>query len=121
MERSAKVAIPLTAVTVVVPERGPPAGFAPRAGGTGFAALGTVLPKASTMRRVTGGLISAPATAFVGCWTKSTSAAEPAATVIEALPFREGAAVSAAVSVWPPAVFRVAVKEWVPPSAATKG
>src|SRR5256885_1038610 len=67
MERLEKVATPLAAATVVVPDSVPPPGLAPIATVTLAEELGTVLPNASCTATCTAGEMAAPAMALVGC------------------------------------------------------
>src|SRR5256885_1587191 len=67
MLRSEKVATPLTAATVVVPERVPLAGLVPIATVMLVVAVVTVLPWASWTATCTPGVIAAPAAALLGC------------------------------------------------------
>src|SRR5438105_13900318 len=82
MERPLKVAAPLTALTVLVPLRVPPPGFVPMATVIEAVLLVTTLPFASSTNKVTAGLIGAPATVFVGCWT-NTSCVSALAVILE--------------------------------------
>src|SRR5438477_3374208 len=73
MDRPEKVATPAEAATVVVPERVPDPGLAPKP--TVTSAVEPVrLSKASRIRTVTAGVMEAPATVLVGCWPKTTLA-----------------------------------------------
>ena len=67
IDRSLKVATPLEAATVVVPDSVPPPGLVPIAAVT-LAALAVRFPPASWICTVTAGLIDTPAVALVGCW-----------------------------------------------------
>src|SRR5437762_8373676 len=71
----AKVATPLTAATVVVPERVPLAGLVPITSVMLVVAVVTVLPWASWTATCTAGVIAAPATALLGCPMKASFAA----------------------------------------------
>src|SRR5205809_605614 len=71
MLRLAKLATPLTAVTVVVPDRVPPLGFVPRATATDPANPVATLPPASSAVTCTGGVIAAPAAVALGCTLKT--------------------------------------------------
>src|SRR5947209_2726197 len=73
----AKVAMPLTAATVVVPERVPLAGLIPIASVTLVVAVVTVLPWASWTATCTAGVLAAPATALLGCTMKASFAGAP--------------------------------------------
>src|SRR5947209_15051250 len=77
MERLLKVAVPLTAATVVVPLRVPLLGLVPIAIVT-LAVLLVRLPFASRICTVTAGVMDAPATVFVGCWPNTSCVAAPA-------------------------------------------
>src|SRR5439155_384203 len=77
MLRLKKVATPLTAVTVVGPERVPLAGLVPVATVMLVVAVVTVLPWASWTATCTAGVIAAPAAALLGCTVKATFAAAP--------------------------------------------
>src|SRR5262245_32936905 len=79
MERLENVATPLTAATVVVPDRVPPPGLAPIPTVMLAVELGTVLPNASCTATCTAGLTAAPAIAVVGCTANATSDAAAAA------------------------------------------
>src|SRR5207245_2521989 len=76
MLRFAKVATPLTAATVVVPERVPLAGLVPISIVMLVVAVATVLPWASWTATCTAGVIAAPATALLGCTVKVRCVAE---------------------------------------------
>src|SRR5438034_9162063 len=78
MLRSEKVATPLTAATVVVPERVPLAGLVPIATVMLVVAVVTVLPWASWTATCTAGVIAAPAAVLLGCTVKTSFAAAPA-------------------------------------------
>src|SRR6266576_857191 len=77
MLRSEKVATPLTAATVVVPERVPLAGFVPIATVMLVVAVVTVLPWASWTATCTAGVIDALATASLGSTVNTCFAAGP--------------------------------------------
>src|SRR5439155_26967802 len=81
MFRFAKVATPLTAATVVVPERVPLAGLVPIATVMLVVAVVTLLPWASWTATCTAGVIAAPAAAVLGCAVKTSFAAGPARAV----------------------------------------
>src|SRR5205814_305718 len=71
MDRLEKVATPLTAATVVVPDSVPPPGLVPIATAMLAEELVTVLPNASCTATCTAGLIATPAVAFDGCTVKA--------------------------------------------------
>src|SRR5207244_722787 len=77
MLRFAKVAMPLTAATVVAPERVPLAGLVPIASVMLVVAVVTVLPWASWTVTCTAGVFIAPAAALLGCTVKTSFAAGP--------------------------------------------
>src|SRR5947208_14863710 len=77
MFRFAKVATPLTAATVVVPERVPLAGLVPIATAMLLVAVVTMLPCASWIATCTAGVNAAPPTALLGCTVKASFAAGP--------------------------------------------
>src|SRR5436190_173299 len=77
MLRLAKLATPLTAVTVVVPDRVPPLGFVPRATATDPANPVARFPCASRAATCTAGLIVRAATALLGCTVKTSWLAVP--------------------------------------------
>src|SRR5205809_8041910 len=72
MERSPRVATPLTADTVVLPESVPPDGLLPSATVTGPVKVGTALPSASCAATFTAGAIWWPAVVVPG-WTANES------------------------------------------------
>src|SRR3954470_8906182 len=72
MDRVAKLATPLTADTVVVPDSVPPPGLFPMATVMLAEELVTVLPNASCTATCTAGARLAPAVAFVGWTVKPT-------------------------------------------------
>ena len=76
--RALKVAIPLTALTVVVPASVPLEGLVPIATIIETLELVTVLPPASWTTTVTAGLIETAAAALLGCCTKASLVAAPA-------------------------------------------
>src|SRR5205809_7413762 len=78
MLRFAKLAAPLTAATVVVPERVPLAGLVPIASVMLVVAVVTVFPWASWTVTRTAGVFAAPAAALLGCTVKTSFAAAPA-------------------------------------------
>jgi hypothetical protein len=77
IERLLKVATPLTALTVAVPESVPTPGFVPIAIVTAAVLPLTTAPVASWICTVTAGVIDAPATVFVGWVAIATFVAEP--------------------------------------------
>src|SRR2546429_661304 len=77
MLRLVKEWSPLTAATVVVPERVPLAGLVPIATVMLVVAVVTVLPWASWTATCTAGVIAAPAAALLGCTVKASFAAAP--------------------------------------------
>src|SRR5207253_909732 len=77
MLRFAKVATPLTAATVVVPERVPLARLVPIATVMLVVAVVPVWPCASWPVSCTPGVIAAPAAAELGCSVKTSFAAGP--------------------------------------------
>jgi hypothetical protein len=81
MERFEKVAIPLEAATVSVPESVPPPGFAPIAIVTLAELVVTMLPFVSWTCTVTAGEIETPGATFDGWVPNATFAAAPAVTV----------------------------------------
>src|SRR5947199_364593 len=87
-----EVATPATAATVAVPERAPPAGFAPIATVTAPVKPGTVFPRASRAVTCTAGVMAAPAGVLFGCVVKASWAtaagvmAKAALVVPERLP-----------------------------------
>src|SRR3954469_19254391 len=72
MDRVAKLATPLTADTVVVPDSVPPPGLVPMATVMLAEELVTVLLKASCTVTCTAGAIATPAVALVGCTVKAS-------------------------------------------------
>src|SRR3989442_176437 len=93
MLRLEKVATPLTAATVVVPERVPLAGLVPIATVMLVVAVITVLPWASWTATCTAGVIAAPAAVLLGCTVETSFAAAPALMLNALLgaPVRPGA------------------------------
>src|SRR5207248_260463 len=71
MDRVLKVAMPPLAATVVVPLRVPPPALVPRATVTLGSAVGRGGLNWSSTRTVTGGVLATPATALLGCPTKT--------------------------------------------------
>src|SRR2546427_639830 len=78
MLRLEKVATPLTAATVVVPERVPLAGLVPIATVMLLVAVVPLLPRASCTATCTARVIAAPAAVLLGCTVKTSFAAAPA-------------------------------------------
>ena len=72
MERLLKVATPLTALTVVVPESVPDEGFVPMATAIDAEEEVTTLPAESSTATFTAGVTETPATVFVGCWVNAS-------------------------------------------------
>src|SRR2546422_1326045 len=125
MLRLEKVATPLTAATVVVPETVPPAGFVPIATVTLPVNPGTVLLMASSAATSTGGATCAPAVAVVGCMVKASCVAAPGSMSNGAL-VAPPSPVAVADSVYPVPPFTVPVLSMLrpesvatPPTAAT--
>src|SRR5436853_7308036 len=83
MERFEKVATPLTAATLVVPDSVPPPGLAPMASATVAVELVAVLPNASCTVTCTDGAIATPAVALDG-WTENASLADAAGQMLKA-------------------------------------
>src|SRR3954470_7499687 len=81
MDRLEKVATPLTAATVDVPDSVPPPGLLPMATVTLAVEVVTVLLNASCTATCTAGAIDAPAVAVVGCTMNATPAAAAGTTV----------------------------------------
>src|SRR5438132_10904514 len=98
MLRLEKVATPLSAATVVAPERVPLAGLVPIASVMLVVAVVTVLPWASWTVTCTAGVFIAPPAALLGCTVKTTFAAGPA-VVLNALLVAPVRPVAVAVSV----------------------
>src|SRR5213078_3246977 len=73
MLKSGKVATPLTAVWVLVPDSAPPPGLVPIATVTVPAKLVAVLPRLSRAVTCTAGVIVAPADAALGCTVNTSS------------------------------------------------
>src|SRR5512140_250479 len=97
MDRLERVATPLTAPTVVVPESVPPPGLVPMATVTLALELVTVLLNASCTVTCTAGAMDAPAMALVGCAVNATLAGTAGLMLnaVEAVPVSgEDAAVS---------------------------
>src|SRR5688572_5028291 len=98
MDRLEKVATPLTAATVVVPDSVPPPGLVPTATVTLAVELVTVLPNASCTVTCTAGAMATPAVAFVG-WTVKASLAAAAGEMLNAAEVAPVSGADAAVSV----------------------
>src|SRR5438094_6899726 len=92
MERSPKVATPLTADTVALPESVLPAGLLPSATVTLPVKLGTTLPSASCAATFTAGAIWWPAVVVPGWTVKVRCVAAPGETLKSLLvpPHRHG-------------------------------
>ena len=98
MLRFEKVATPLTAATVAVPERVPLLGLVPMATVMLVVALVTVFPCASWIATWIAGLIAAPAVTFAG-WTVSVSLLAAPVVTLNVLLVAPVRPVAAAVSV----------------------
>src|SRR5437773_10199898 len=85
MERSPKVATPLTADTVALPESVLPAGLLPSATVTLPVKLGTTLPSASCAATFTAGAIWWPAVVVTG-WTEQKRGVAGPGETLKALP-----------------------------------
>ncbi len=72
MLRSVKVAIPFTALRIVVPERVTPLAFAPIVMVMTVLAVVTVLPAASCTATCTPGVTGLPASVRLGCTVKAS-------------------------------------------------
>src|SRR5438034_9508746 len=81
MERSPRVATPLTADTVVLPESVPPDGLLPSATVTGPVKVGTALPSASCAATFTAGAIWWPAVVVPGWTANARRVAGPGETL----------------------------------------
>src|SRR5205823_3011560 len=103
MDRLGKVATPLTAATVVVPDSVPPPGLLPMATVMLAVELVTVLLNASCTVTCTAGLIAAPAVALVG-WTVKATLLAAAGLMVNADEVAEVSGAEAAVSVLPDAL-----------------
>src|SRR5436190_1077159 len=77
MDRLLKVAMPLDALTGVVPDRVPPPGFVPMAIAIEADDEVTTLPPRSLTCTVTAGVMVAPPVVLVGCWPNTTCVAAP--------------------------------------------
>src|SRR6266516_2460821 len=80
MERTPRVATPLTADTVVLPESVPPDGLLPSATVTVPVKLGTAFPTASCAATWTAGVSVAPAVVFAGGTVNTRWVAAPGVT-----------------------------------------
>src|SRR4051812_19197900 len=98
MDRLEKVANPLAAATVVVPDSVPPPGLMPMASVTLADEPVTVLPKASCTATTTAGAIATPATALLGC-TENASFAAAAGVMLKPVLEAPVSGAEAAVSV----------------------
>src|SRR5256885_6128099 len=85
MLKSGKLATPLTAVWVLVPDNAPPAGLVPIAIATVPAKLVAVLPRLSRAVTCTAGVIVAPADAALGSTVNTRSFAARGVTLNAAL------------------------------------
>src|ERR1043165_8056557 len=100
MERLEKLATPLTADTVVVPDSVPLPGLVPIATVMLAVELVTVLPNASCTAACTAGVMAVPATALVG-WTVNATLAAAAGLMVNAELDAPVSAPDAAVGVYP--------------------
>ncbi len=118
--RFANVATPLTAATLVVPERIPPLGFVPIASVTVPVNAVAVFPCPSSAVTCTAGVIAEPAVALDGCTENTTRAAAPAAMLNGALG-TGGKPLAPVLSVYPVPIFSMLSVENVatPLTAAT--
>src|SRR4051812_5081885 len=98
MDRLEKLATPLTAATVVVPENVPLPGLVPGATVTLAVELVTVLPNASCTVTCTAGATATPAVALVG-WTVKATRVAAAGLMLKALEVAPVSVADAAVSV----------------------
>ncbi len=80
MLRSAKLAIPPTALRLTVPDRVPPPGFAPMATVITLVAVATVFPRVSCTATCSAGLMVVPTTVGLGCTVNASLTAAPAVT-----------------------------------------
>src|SRR2546426_9843408 len=117
MERSPKVATPLTAATLVLPESVPPAGLLPSATVTVPVKLGTALPSASCAATFTAGAIWWLAVAAPGWTVKARRVAGPDRTS-EAQGVRAQIAVARAVSQKSPLLSTLSVAKLATPLTA---
>src|SRR6185295_2587784 len=100
MDRLEKLATPLTAATVVVPDSAPPPGLVPIATVMLADELVTVLPNASCTVTCTAGAMAVPATELAG-WTENASRFAAAGLMVNAELDAPVSAPEAAVSVYP--------------------
>src|SRR5436190_807461 len=98
MERLEKVATPLTAASVVVPDSVPPPGLVPVAMVMVAVELVTVLLNASCTVTCTAGAIATPAVALAGCTVKASLVAA-AGLMLNAAEVAPASGADAAVSV----------------------
>src|SRR3954466_12287182 len=98
MDRLEKVAPPLAADTVAVPDSVPPPGLGPIATVMLAAELVTVLLNASCTATCTAGAMATPAVAFVG-WTMNASREAAAGLMVNADEVAPASGADAAVSV----------------------
>src|SRR4051812_45795538 len=84
MERFEKLATPLTAATLVVPDSVPPPGLALMASATVAVELVAVLPNASCTITCTAGAMATPAVALDG-WTENATFAGAAWLMVNAV------------------------------------
>src|SRR3954469_23287962 len=98
MERVEKVATPLAAATVSVPDSVPPPGLVPMATVTLAVELVTVLPNVSCTVTCTGGASATPATAFDG-WAANASLEAAAGLTLNPVDVAPVSGADAAVSV----------------------
>src|SRR4051812_36753437 len=98
MERFEKLATPLTAATLVVPDSVPPPGLAPMASATVAVELVAVLPNASCTVTCTDGAMATPAVAVDG-WTENASLAGAAWLMLNAVEVEPVRPAEAAVNV----------------------
>src|SRR5207247_10854353 len=100
MLRSGKLARPLAAVWVLVPDNAPLAGLLPIATVTVPVKLVAVFPRLSRAVTCTAGVITAPAAAGLGCTVNTSSFAARGVTLKAPLPV-PGRPVLAEVTVYP--------------------
>jgi len=81
MLRVEKVATPLAAASVVVPDSVPLLGFVPIATVTPAVKVGSVFPNASCAVIWTPGVIAAPAVVVLGCTVNTSCVAAPGVTL----------------------------------------
>src|SRR2546427_4776 len=99
MRRSAKLATPFTAATVVVPESTPAPGFVAIATVMVPVKLGTVLPNASWALTWTAGLTATPAVVLLLGWSVKATRVAPAGVMVNALLVAPARPAAAALSV----------------------